>query len=124
MVNADRGQPPPPRAALGAAMRASLVLLALMSLAFAPAPLPRDEARRIEGHWLQVRGPNVGMALLIEPGRMVFIYPPPSRSPVVYDLTLDPRKRPATCDMANPGRKEAAVVGISKVEGGHPHLLL
>jgi hypothetical protein len=90
-----------------------------MSLAFAPAPLPRrervqDRPERIEGRWVQVKGANVGVKLLVEPGRMTFTHP---TSQVIYDLTLDTRKRPATYDVAYQGRKEAAFLGTYKVEG-------
>jgi uncharacterized protein (TIGR03067 family) len=105
-------------------MRRVLPLLVLLTLAFAPAPPPRRERaqgrpERIEGHWRQVSGPNVGVLLVVEPGRMTFSgwkgVDPTSR--VVYDLTVDPRKRPATYDVAYQGRKEPAFLGIYKLEG-------
>src|SRR5262245_53721610 len=105
-------------------MRTIFLALALLSLAFAPAPFPRreraqDEAKRIEGHWQQVSGTNVGVTMLIEPGRLIFSgwkgIDPSTR--IVYDLTLDPLKRPATYDVADQGRKEAEFLGIYKLEG-------
>jgi uncharacterized protein (TIGR03067 family) len=105
-------------------MRVCILLLALLPLAFAPAPLPRrerdrDRQDRIEGHWRQVRGPNVGVLLVIEPARMTFSgwrgVDPTAR--VVYDLTVDPRKRPATYDVAYQGRKGPAFLGIYRLEG-------
>ena len=96
-------------------MRTGLLLLALLSLAFAPAPFPRRQRpqARLEGRWLLVTGPNRGVEMLIEPARMTFLH----RSPVVYRLTLDAQKRPARYDIAYPGRSEAAFLGIYKVDG-------
>ena len=104
-------------------MRTSLLVLALLSLAFAPAPFPRrdrarDDAKRIEGRWRQVMGPNVGMNVLIEHGRMIFsdwkMSSPGSR--ISYDLTINPRERPATFDL-DYGTDGATFVAIYKVEG-------
>jgi uncharacterized protein (TIGR03067 family) len=56
------------------------------------------------------------MNLLIEPGRMTFSDWEGSAlgARISYDLTLDPRKCPATFDIAS---GEAAFLAIYKVEG-------
>ena len=94
-------------------MRTSLLLLVLLSLAFAPAPFPRrqrrpDEAKKILGMWL---GPN---RLLIEPGRLTYH---PGANSSFYHLRIDASRRPATYDigMGSPDRPD--FLGIFKVEG-------
>jgi uncharacterized protein (TIGR03067 family) len=104
-------------------MRISLLLLVLLSLAFAPAPFPRrdrgDNAKRIEGLWRQVRGPNVGMNMLVEPGRMTFSGWEGSAlgARMVYDLALDARKYPATFDLDYGAKSDLKFAAIYKVEG-------
>jgi uncharacterized protein (TIGR03067 family) len=98
-------------------MRRALPLLAVLCLAFAPAPFPKPQAARsskqIEGRWLLITGPNRGVEMLIEPGRMTFLH----KTPVVYRLILDPQKRPARYDTVYPSTSRASFLGIYKVEG-------
>jgi uncharacterized protein (TIGR03067 family) len=104
--------------------RIPLLLAIALAVGFAPAPFPRrerarDDPKRIEGHWRQVRGPNVGMNMLFEPRRMTFSGWEGSAAGarISYDLILDPRKYPATVDLVFPDTNGAMFLGIYKLEG-------
>lgn len=90
--------------------RSMLTFVAVLSLAFAPAPLPRAEKRA------RAPGPDlVGewQGLTITPTRL-------SYSPgCTYELRFDPRARPATYDkigIAEGGTGGSNWLGIYKVE--------
>src|SRR5262245_53928231 len=106
-------------------MRHTLFLAALLSLAFAPAPLPRPERRgggedgvsaaRLQGTWAITKLEsttktglvNMGDYLKevrIESDRWSFIYRQAGNPPVVYSLAVDGGRRPATFDLLVAGQ--------------------
>jgi uncharacterized protein (TIGR03067 family) len=99
-------------------MRRLLLTLALLSLAFAPAPLPKSGRGRpnqtIQGTWIQVDDPKV-TAIVTATG---FEYHIEGRGLIEYALRLDATKSPPAYDLLMPddGRSLNAV-GIYKVEG-------
>jgi uncharacterized protein (TIGR03067 family) len=93
-------------------MRRFMLLLALLSLAFAPIPKPKpdkregaDVAKQVEGTW---QGPYD--RLRIDKGRMRF-------ATVEYALTIDTTKRPWAYDITRKGDARERYLGIFKVEG-------
>jgi uncharacterized protein (TIGR03067 family) len=94
---------------------ALLLVLALSSLAFAPAPLPRPPKKAAEpswlGEWLQNNSPRV--TLEVTPTSLT--YHNAGGPPSAYGLTFDDKKAPKTYDLLRGGN--VAFVGIYKVEG-------
>jgi uncharacterized protein (TIGR03067 family) len=95
-------------------MRRLVLLLALLSLAFAPAPFakaPRGKKpSAMEGSWTQVG--DAGGRLLVSRGKFMLYQNGTLRA---YDLRFDEKRTPATFDLLHD--EEARLVGIYKVEG-------
>lgn len=100
-------------------IRRSLILVAALSLGFAPAPVYRPKPETMPDHWKILVGtwesdpPVKGDTVEISPGRMTY------NQTRAYALTLNPDARPAGYDikgMAGPAAG-AAFTGIYKVEG-------
>jgi uncharacterized protein (TIGR03067 family) len=101
-------------------MRSSALLLtaALLSLAFAPAPLPRPARKPppglpIQGSWDQVGHPTVTLVVTHDS----LSYVNSDRPPSAYGFRCDPTKEPKTYDLRYPAGGQVAYVGIYKVEG-------
>jgi uncharacterized protein (TIGR03067 family) len=90
---------------------ACLVLLAaVMSLASAPAPLPKkSKAETLFGDWHNPRTPSVVVSI----SKTEFAYINSGARNNVYQLTLDMKKKPMWYDIR---RGTLAFVGIIKVE--------
>jgi uncharacterized protein (TIGR03067 family) len=90
-----------------------LAALAVLCLAFAPAPLPRPDrgkAAGIEGEW------EGSSRLLITASR--WVYSPGTPAAVEYELRHDPSASPATYELAGVGRYTGLTFrGIYKLEG-------
>src|SRR5262245_15519685 len=105
----------------GASMsRRALFLLALLSLAFAPAPFPkpvRKEAKEptILGSWDQVGHPTV--TLVVTPTTLTYVNK--DRAPSEYFLRFDATKRPKTYEILSSWQNapKPSYSGIYKVEG-------
>jgi uncharacterized protein (TIGR03067 family) len=92
----------------------SLLILAVASLAFAPAPLPRPERRprvalpSMEGRW---QGHH---QLLVTPTHLIYN---PDTTKTEYELVVDRTAQPATYDLRFPRDGRVSWKGIWKVEG-------
>ena len=100
-------------------IRHSLILVAAVSLGFAPAPVYRpkpetkqDDMQRMVGVWESVPATK-GYTMDIWSGRMVY------NGTNSYALTLDPSARPPAFDISgNPGAAQGRMfTGIYKLEG-------
>jgi uncharacterized protein (TIGR03067 family) len=96
--------------------RATLLLSAvLLSLAFAPAPLPRPVRKPpdppIQGSWDQVGSPTV--TLVVTNDSLTYVNK--DRAPSAYGFRCDPRSSPPTYDLLRSGR--SAFIGIYRIEG-------
>ena len=98
-------------------IRHSLILIAALSLGFAPAPVYRpkpetkpDDMKLLLGSWESVP-PNGGVE--ISSGRIIY-----NRSNI-YTLTLDPNARPPAYDLSGiaGGTAGRTFTGIYKLEG-------
>ena len=100
-------------------IRHSLILVAALSLGFAPAPVYRPKPETTPDHWKILRGtwerdpPKKGHTVEILPGRMIY------NQTHAYALTLDPDARPAGFDIKGVGDPAGvfAFTGIYKLEG-------
>lgn len=97
-------------------MRASLLLSVMLSMAFAPAPLPHRPTRKppepqIQGSWKQVGVPTV--TLVVTHDSLTYVNS--DRAPSPYGARFDPSRRPMTYDLLNGQR--VSFVGIYKIEG-------
>jgi hypothetical protein len=113
--------------------RAVLLSLALLPLAFAPAPLPRRQARandslavaRLVGVWRATglyHTPNKARLdpdrggvghVIITPTRWTFS----KTTPVVYDLRIHDDRRPVQFDLMHQGSKQPYGMGLMRREG-------
>src|SRR5262245_57450623 len=108
-------------------MRRALPLLAVLSLAFAPAPLPRKERAndldRLRGEWtlvsMTVRGfsdPAAPDAAIIEGGRITYFKG--GRVASVWTLSVGTRSAPRRCVMRGPGDTQRLVAaGVYALDG-------
>src|SRR5262249_22976409 len=97
--------------------RCALLMLsaALLSLAFAPAPLPRPVKKSpdlpIQGSWAQVGHPTVTLVVT----RDSLTYVNQGRPPSAYGFRCDPTSNPRTYDLLSGGQVD--YVGIYRIEG-------
>jgi uncharacterized protein (TIGR03067 family) len=97
-------------------MRRLLLTLALLSLAFAPAPFPKSGGSKggpnltIQGTWRQVDSQTT---LIVTATR--FEYYTKEHGPIKYNLRFDATKTPPTYDLL--AGETLNAVGIYKVEG-------
>jgi uncharacterized protein (TIGR03067 family) len=93
-------------------MHRILPLLALMSLAFAPAPFPKERSksdlRKLQGEWVQVREENAHFGVthpqrrLVIAGSKATLYPG-GQLTIGAALSLDPGRSPRTLEFRFPG---------------------
>jgi uncharacterized protein (TIGR03067 family) len=93
-------------------MRRILPLLALMSLAFAPAPFPKDtgktDLRKLQGEWVQVREEHADFGVMHPQRRLVItgnkatLYPGGDLA-IAAVLALDAGRSPRTLELRFPG---------------------
>ena len=109
-------------------MRRALPLLAVLSLAFAPAPLPRKERttdlERLRGEWKLVSITLQGApqrwlpdAVIIEGDRIRYLLG--GRAVSEWTLSLDARSSPRRCVMRGMGvaREQEIAVGVYALHG-------
>jgi uncharacterized protein (TIGR03067 family) len=110
-------------------MRRLLLTAALLTLAFAPAPLPkpagRHDARALEGKWERVRLYNGGALIPERPGEVSLVVT--GRTAVFWRngveqtrwaIKLDPRASPRRLDLEGLGASQGVVLhGIYRPDG-------
>jgi uncharacterized protein (TIGR03067 family) len=109
-------------------MRCFLLLAVLVSLAFAPAPLPRREnlpgdLKQLQGEWILVRRSRFGQwedgdrgrtAVIGDRVRIRFLHAEHGE----WTIRLDPAKQPKTFDLEAVGTIERVIEpGIYRLEG-------
>lgn len=97
--------------------RSALLVLVVLSLAFAPAPFPRTRKapppRDFIGRWQQVGDPTV--TLVVTHDSLTFVNQ--NRPSNAYHLTFDPRTTPRTFQLRHKDSAQRIYTGLYKVEG-------
>ena len=111
-------------------MRRAMLLLAVVCLAFAPAPLPkpdrRSDAQKLEGEWERVRLYNGGSVFPEKPGEVtltisgtVAAFSLRGMEQTKWDVKLAPLKSPKGLDLVGQGDSNGTIQhGIYRLEGG------
>jgi uncharacterized protein (TIGR03067 family) len=108
-------------------MRRVILLLVVLSVAFAPAPFPKPnrqtDLEKLQGEWVTVKSVLEGDEVKLTPGRDTAVFKGDQISFVTggtvsarWTITLGPAQQPRTLDLRGAGATNF-ILGIYRLEG-------